>query len=137
MGYNPNGPQGPNGPHNQNVPQMQGMNHAMSNKSFQSGMYYNLFLLRSCDLVQELYVLFCYNISLLTDFGQQNSANSNNPPESNDKNSGDRNELPPLPPGPPPPISGHSYSTPVPHGTSPLRPQFYGQTNNSKCLKVS
>jgi hypothetical protein len=38
MGYNPNGPQGPNGPNNQNVPQMQGMNHAMSNKSFPSGM---------------------------------------------------------------------------------------------------
>ncbi|XP_021937854.1 leukocyte receptor cluster member 8 homolog isoform X2 [Zootermopsis nevadensis] len=103
MGYNPNGPQCPNGPNNQNVPQMQGMNHAMSNKSFPS------------------------------DFGQQNSAISNNPQDSNDKKLGDRNDLPPLPPGPPPPppLSGHNYSTPVPPGTSLLRPQFYGQTNNT------
>lgn len=75
---------------------------------------------------------------MFADFGQQNSAISNNPPDSNDKKLGDRNDLPPLPPGPPPPppLSGHNYSTPVPPGTSLLRPQFYGQTNNSKYMKV-
>ena len=37
MGFNPNSPQGSNGPNNQNMPQMQGMNHNMQNKSFSSG----------------------------------------------------------------------------------------------------
>lgn len=101
MGFNPNSPQGPSGPHNQNVPHMQGMNHVMSSKSF------------------------------LSDFGQQNNASPNNQPVSSEKKPGDQNELPPLPPGPPPPLSGHNYPPPAPPGTSPLRVQFYGQTNNT------
>jgi hypothetical protein len=73
---------------------------------------------------------------LFTDFGQQNNANPNNQPDSSEKKLGDQNELPPLPPGPPPPLSGHNYPPPAPPGTSPLRVQFYGQTNNSKYLNL-
>ncbi|XP_023701992.1 leukocyte receptor cluster member 8 homolog isoform X2 [Cryptotermes secundus] len=70
------------------------------------------------------------NKAFPSDFNHQNNACSNNQPDPNDKNS-DCNELPPLPPGPPPPLSGHNYAVPTPPGTSPLRPQFYGQTNNT------
>lgn len=130
MGFNPNSPQGLNGPNNQNVPQVQNMSHAMPNKAFPSGMYWNVILFRNCDLNSRV-VLFGHNFSVFADFSHQNNASSNNQPDSNDKNS-DHNELPPLPPGPPPPLSGHNYAVPAPPGTSPLGPQFYGQTNNSK-----
>jgi len=77
-------------------------------------------------------LLFCNNFCVFTDFGQQNNVSPNNQPDSSEKKPGDQNELPPLPPGPPPPLSGHSCPPPAPPGTSPLRVQFYGQTNNSK-----
>lgn len=131
MGFTPNSAQGPNGPNNQNVPQMHSMNQAIPNRPFQSGMYWNVILFRNCDLDFGV-VHFGHNFSVFADFSHQNNVSSNSQPASNDNNPGDHNELPPLPPGPPPPLSGHSYATPAPPGTSVIRPPFYGQTNNSK-----